>query len=83
MTRDPRPPAVRFHTFARQTCVSTKKHRSALKVLNKEPLQIVPIDLQDWLESPGGADIPVRFMATGGTDAPRPDSGIAYSALND
>ena len=47
------------------------------------PLQIVPIDLQDWLESPGGADIPVRFMATSGTDAPRPDSGIAYSALND
>jgi len=45
--------------------------------------QIVPIALQDWLESRPATDIPVRFMATSDLDSTRPLNEIAYSPMND
>lgn len=56
-----------------------------LSLENNESLsiQIVPIDLQDWLESRHATDIPVRFMATSDQGSPRALNGIAYSPLND
>jgi hypothetical protein len=56
-----------------------------LSLENKESLsvQIIPIDLQDWLESRPATDIPVRFMADSDQDSARVLNGIAYSPLND
>jgi hypothetical protein len=56
-----------------------------LRIENNESLslQIVPIDLQDWLESRPATEIPVRFMAPSDQGSPRALNGIAYSPLND
>lgn len=56
-----------------------------LSLENNESLsiQIVPIDLQDWLETRPATDIPVRFMATSDQGSRQALNGIAYSPLND
>jgi len=60
-----------------------QKPQPSLEKNESLSLQIIPIDLQDWLESRPATDIPVRFMATSDLDSTRALNGIAYSPLND
>ena len=59
--------------------------KQQLSLENNESLsvQIIPTDLQDWLESLSATDIPVRFMATSHQDSAGALNGIAYSSSND
>jgi hypothetical protein len=78
-----RPPACKVSNPSSTNLHMNQKPQLGLE--NKESLsvQIIPIDLQDWLESRSATDIPVRFMANSDRDSARALNRIAYSPLND